>query len=305
MAGNTTAVPHEDPGAANASAVRDFAAVHHDTYPFISPAKIDLAGKSVFIAGASKGIGRLTSITLARTGCSKIAIGARSDLSSLEGEIKQAAIDAGKTAPQVVSLQLDVTSDESVRAGAEKISQEFGGALDVLISYAGNMETWAPVGESNPPEWWKTYEINIKGTYLLNRYFIPLLLKGETKTSILLTSYGALVKSPGGSAYQSTKFAVCRLAEFIAAEYEKQGLICYAVHPGGVKTELAYRMPEYMWAVLIDEPALPADTITWLIKERRSWLSGRFVSVNWDVEELESMKDKIVEEDLLKFRMAV
>jgi hypothetical protein len=43
----------------------------------------------------------------------------------------------------------------------------------------------------------------------------------------------------------------------------------------------------------------------WLSKEKREWLSGRFVSCNWDVEELEAMREKIVEGDLLKYRMVV
>ncbi|KAI3337363.1 NAD(P)-binding protein [Xylariaceae sp. AK1471] len=290
---------------ANVQAVNGFTSTHHDTYPFISPDKTDLSGKSVFIAGASKGIGKETALAFAKAGCSKIAIGARSDLSSLIAVIVKTATDAGKSAPQVISLQLDVTSEDSVQAAADKIAQEFDGALDVLICNAGNLEQWLPVAESNPTEWWRTYEINVKGTYLLNRFFIPLLLKSETKTSILTTSYGALGVRPGASGYQSSKFAVCRIAEFIATEYEKQGLVCFAIHPGGVKTELAYNMPEEMWALLIDEPALPAHTMAWLSRERRPWLSGRFLSVTWDMEELESKKDKIVSGNLLKFRVVV
>ncbi|KAH8157539.1 hypothetical protein CIB48_g10707 [Xylaria polymorpha] len=288
---------------ANMTAVNTFTSVHHDTYPYISLEKNSLAGKSVFVAGASKGIGKETALSLGIAGCSKIAIGARSDLSALVSEITKAATDAGKSAPHIVSVQLDVTSEDSVKAAAEKIGQEFGGALDVLVCNAGNLENWQPVAESNPAEWWKTYEINVKGTFLLNHFFIPLLLRSETKTSILTTSYGALAVRPGASGYQTSKFAVCRLAEFIGAEYESQGLVAMAIHPGGVKTELAHNMPEDMWSVLVDEPALPAHTIVWLSKEHRPWLNGRFFSVNWDVEELESKKDQIVEEDLFKFRM--
>ncbi|KAI1754320.1 hypothetical protein F4782DRAFT_50765 [Xylaria castorea] len=287
----------------NMGAVSKFVSTHNDTYPYISPDKNSLFGKSVFIAGASKGIGKETAIALGKAGCSKIAIGARSDISQLVGEITKAATDAGKSAPQIVSLQLDVTSEDSVKAAAEKIAQEFGGALDVLVCNAGYLENWQPVAETNPTEWWKTYEINVKGTFLLNHFFIPLLLKSETKTTILTSSYGALAVRPGASAYQSTKFAVCRLAEFIAAEYEAQGLVCMAIHPGGVKTELAFNMPEDMWGVLNDEVALPANTIVWLSKEHRPWLNGRFVSVTWDMEQLESKKDKIVKDNLLKFRL--
>lgn len=55
---------------------------------------------------------------------------------------------------------------------------------------------------------WKTWDINIKGTYLCSKYFIPLLLKGQLKTNILTSSYGAVVHWQGASGYQTTKLAV-------------------------------------------------------------------------------------------------
>ncbi|KAI1360216.1 NAD(P)-binding protein [Xylaria arbuscula] len=282
---------------ANYAAVESFTKVHTDTYPYISPEKADLSGKSVFVAGASKGIGRETALSYAKAGCTKIAIGARSDLTSLVEEIK--TISNGTA--HVVALKLDVTSQESVKAVANTITTEFGGVLDILICNAGRLEGWKALAESDPDEWWSTWEINIKGTYLLNRFFIPLLLKSELKTSILVSSYGALVAWPGASAYQSTKFALCRIAEFIAAEYGSEGLVCLPLHPGRIKTELAMNLPKETHGNLNDTLALPADTIVWLTKEHRPWLNGRFVSAAWDMEELLGKKGAIVKENLLKF----
>lgn len=277
--------------------ISQFTQSHTDTYPYISPEKADLSGKSVFIAGASKGIGRETALSYAKAGCTKIAIGARSDLTSLSEEIK--TISNGTA--HVVSLKLDVASQESVKAAADIIVKEFGGALDILICNAACLERRNPLTESEPDKWWHTWEVNVKGVYLLNRFFIPLLLKSELKTSILVSSYGALFAWPGASAYQSTKFAVCRLAEFIVAEYASEGLVCYPLHPGSIKTELSSNVPKELHAHLNDELALPADTIVWLTKEYRPWLNGRFVSVAWDMEELLEKKDRIVKDNLLKF----
>lgn len=57
--------------------------------------------------------------------------------------------------------------------------------------------------------------------------------------------------------------------------------------------------------MFIDSSALAADSLVWLTKERRDWLSGRFFSANWDVVELEAKKDEIVNGDKLKVRMVV
>ena len=107
----------------------------------------------------------------------------------------------------------------------------------------------------------------------------------------------------GAAAYQTAKFAVCRLAEHMAAEYAAQDLVCFAVHPGGVLTETASKMPEHLHGILVDKPALPAHSLVWLSKERRTWLSGRFAMLNWDMKQLEGKKEQIVNNDLLKFRM--
>lgn len=108
---------------------------------------------------------------------------------------------------------------------------------------------------------------------------------------------------PGASAYQTTKFALCRLTEFMDKEYSQEGLIAMSVHPGGVKTELAMNMPEDKHFVLTDTPELAADSLVWLASERRDWLNGRFASVSWDLEELEAKKEDIVGRNLFKFRV--
>lgn len=56
---------------------------------------------------------------------------------------------------------------------------------------------------------------------------------------------------------------------------------------------------------LSDTPELAGDTITWLSKERRDWLQGRYVDCCWDMGELEARKDEIVSEDKLKARLSV
>ncbi|KIW71282.1 hypothetical protein PV04_03465 [Phialophora macrospora] len=282
----------------------DFVATqHHDTYPAISPSRADLSGKMVVVTGASKGIGRATALSFARAGARGIVLLARSNLASLEDELVRAAEEAHRPAPpQVLSLAVDITDRAAVEKAAATVKATFG-AVDILINNAGYLERFASIADSDPDDWWRTWEVNVKGVYLVTRSFLPLLLESTLKTVVAVVSIGAHVTTPGISAYQATKTAVLRLNACLMGEYGDKGLIAFGIHPGGVLTELASNAPKEVVDTLSDEPELAGDTLVWLTKERREWLADRYVSVNWDMEELLTKKDAIVQGDLLKVRL--
>ncbi|KAI0074416.1 putative oxidoreductase [Panus rudis PR-1116 ss-1] len=278
---------------------------HTDTYDYVSPQHANLAGRNVLVTGASRGIGKETALSFARAGASGIAIGARSSLASLEGELHEAAKAAGRPAPRVVTVALNVTDISSVDAAIQTIKRELGG-LDILVNNAGYSEVWRTIHESDPVDWWRTWEINVKGMYLVTRAAIPLLLESHgLKTILNVGSAGAHMVLSAASSYQTSKLAVLRFTEFIMAEYGEKSIIAFAIHPGGVLTDIVQNATEELKAFLTDTPNLGADTIVWLTKERRSWAGGRYFSVNWDMQELEQLKEEIVKKDLLKVRLAL
>ncbi|KAL1588430.1 hypothetical protein WHR41_03082 [Cladosporium halotolerans] len=297
----------QNPMSSKKSSGVDFTStIHNDTYDFIKPEQWDLSSRSVLVTGASKGLGKDNAISFARAGASQIAIAARSGMEQVEKEMKQAAQKAGRKEPTILSLKLDVTDKKSVSDAAAEIDQKFDG-LDIVINNAGYLETFKKIADSDPDEWWKTWQVNTFGAYLVVRSAIPLLLKKKDglKTILNVSSIGAHVIMPGASAYQPTKLALTRFTEFINEEYADEGLVSYAVHPGGVMTELASGMPKEAHGLLIDQPALAADTFVWLTAQRRDWLAGRYISSTWDMKELEGMKQDIIKGDLLKVRLDV
>lgn len=211
--------------------------VHNDTYPAIDSAKASLLGKAVFISGASRGIGRAMSLSFAKAGASQIAIAARSDMATLEREIREAAAAAGKPSPTVLQVKLDVTSRESVDSAASGVAKEFG-KLDVLVNNAGVLGSFPPVADSDPDAWWNTWTVNVRGPYLITRAFLPLMLRGGDKQIVNVSSVGAHVRNPGASSYKSSKLALLRFTEIVSAEYSDQGLVTFCIHPGNILTDM-------------------------------------------------------------------
>ncbi len=176
-------------------------------------------------------------ISFARAGASKIAVAARSDLTSVKSEVLAAASKANRTEPQILCVHLDIKSQKSVDDAAKIVEKEFGG-LDILIINAGIFGAMKPIAESEPEEWWNTWDVNVKGPYLTTRAFLPLMLKGGDKTIIATSSCGAHLTLPGLSAYQTTKLAVVRLMQFVDAEYAEKGVVAFSIHPGNIPTDI-------------------------------------------------------------------
>jgi NAD(P)-dependent dehydrogenase (short-subunit alcohol dehydrogenase family) len=276
--------------------------IHHETYPAISPSQFNLKGRTVFITGASRGIGLAMAVSYTKAGVSGLCISARGDLSATKSAIMGAAEQAKLPAPKILAVSLDVTNQESVEAAAAEFSKIFPEGLDILVNNAGLIEPVCKIGDSDPTAWWKTFEGNVKGTYLPTRSFLPHLLHKSKglKTIVNVASVGAHSIIPGMSSYNTTKLAVCRFTEYLQAEYADQGIIATSFHPGGVSTELSRSLPGEMHVYFMDTAELAGDSVVWLTGERREWLAGRYVDCNWDVLELESKKKDILERGLLK-----
>ena len=283
---------------------------HHSQYSDIDPKttlKGSASGKTIFLSGASRGIGRATAVAFAQAGAKAIYITARSEKALEETKAK---ITEANPETQCAYMICDVTDAEQVKAAIEDCVSKFG-CIDVADANAGYLDKWNKIGESDISSWWKSWEVNLKGTYYVVRYAIPHLIEsarkhsgeGSTGHMILISSVGAQMLMQGASDYQTSKHAINRLCEFINVDHGEDGIKCFAIHPGGVPTSLAKNMPEAIHAYLVDEPELAAGFIVWLCSGKADWAKGRYLSSNWDVKELLQMKDQILNDDLLVNRL--
>lgn len=282
---------------------------HHTSYAAIdtkTTLKGSAAGKVVFISGASQGIGQATAIAFAQAGAKAIYITARS-AKGLEETKAKIANENPDT--QCAYSICDVTKAEQVETAVNDCVSKFGG-IDIADVNAGFSSSWSKrIGESDIANWWYTWEVNMKGAYFVVRFVIPYLIKSASNNNgghlILISSIGAQLLVPGASAYQTSKHAINRLCEFINVDHGDEGVKCFAIHPGGVPTTLAKTMPDNFHSTLVDEPELAAGFTVWLCSGKADWARGRYLSSNWDVNELLQMKDQIVTEDLLVNRLRV
>ena len=216
--------------------------LHNDIYPAISPKEtpsLHQPDKVVLITGAGRGIGRAIALQYAHAGVGAIILCARSS-----GELDEvgSAIKSVNDSVRVHKHSVDVASESAVASLATNVESKES-RLDILINNAGSSAPWVPIHASKPSEWWRTFEVNLKGPYLLVQAFLPLLLKTAEKTGhvdvVNMASIGAHQVNAVASNYTISKLALCRLSENIDVAYADQGVNVISVHPGGVETVLA------------------------------------------------------------------
>lgn len=284
---------------------------HHAPYEAIDPKsalKGSAQGKVIFIAGASRGIGQATAVAFAEAGARAVYLTARSQnaLEKTRGLVRRANPET-----HCAYSVCDVASAVEVEAAVADCVAKFGG-IDAADANAGYLDKWTKIGESDPVSWWRSFEVNVKGAYHVIRFTLAHLIESAKRRAaegssgghlIVLSSVGAQLLMPTASDYQTSKHAINRLCEFVQVDHGEDGIKCFAIHPGGVATELGRNMPQDMHAYLVDEPELAAGFAVWLCSGKADWAKGRYLSANWDVGELAALKDEIVRDDLLVNRL--
>ena len=174
---------------------------HNSTYPAISPTlpHLSLAGKTVMITGGGRGIGNRVAHALALAGASLIGITGRttSSLSSVSSSIKSQS-----PATQILTFPADVLDEPAMTAAFEalKAASPNGRGIDILVHNAGYFASLAPIGDVNADteEWWKTFETNIRGSYITTRAFLKTLRpkEGDHEPILVAMSTAGVCVSP-------------------------------------------------------------------------------------------------------------
>lgn len=191
----------------------------------------DHSGKSVAITGASRGIGAAAARHLAGLGA-RVTLAARSEaeISALAQEITA----AGGTAS---AIACDVSVYADVEAMVAHALERHGG-LDVLVNNAGVIEPIAHLAQSDPADWSRVVDINLKGVYHGLRAALPAMRERGGGTVINLSSGAATASLEGWSHYCATKAAVLSLTRCADKECRGHGIRVLGLSPGTVATDM-------------------------------------------------------------------
>ncbi len=267
-----------------------------------------IAGQVVVVTGGGGVIGRAICEAFGRAG----ALVAVADLN--EALLAATVTSMSQAGGRALGVQVDVTERASVEQMAARVERELG-PVDLLVNNAGVLGAIGPIWEVDPDEWWKVWEVNVRGVMLCARAVLPSMVARRRGRIITMSSGTVLGPQKAFSAYPTSKTAVTRLTEHLALDTRDHGISVFAITPGLVDTPLARQtfesleglkwIPQYkeLYAERQVPPEIAAQRCVALATGQTDRLSGCYIQLADDLDELTRRADEIEADGLYTLRI--
>jgi 3-oxoacyl-[acyl-carrier protein] reductase len=190
-----------------------------------------LTGQVALITGGGRGIGAETAKRLAQLGATVVLVSrTRAQLEATAAQIRDAGGKAFWFAADV--------ADEGALREAVQGALSIRGGVDILVNNAGFIQAFGSIASSDPTDWWRTLEGNLKGMYLTTRLALPSMLEQGRGQILNVLSIAGARAFAGLSAYSCAKAAGLMFTRILAKEVRKQGIRVMAILPGAVDTAI-------------------------------------------------------------------
>jgi citronellol/citronellal dehydrogenase len=238
----------------------------------------DLRGKTLFITGASRGIGLAIALRAARDGAN-VAIAAKSSVPNpkLPGTIHSAAAAVDTAGGRGLAIQCDIREEDQVRAAVAKTVETFGG-LDILVNNASAI--WLRGTLDTPMKRFDLMsQVNSRGSFLCAQVCLPHLL--ESANPHILTLAPPPNLNPAWwaphTAYTLAKMGMSFVTLGLAAEFGARGVAVNALWPRTVIATDALNMIPGVEISRCRKPDILADAAHAILTTPARELTGRFI----------------------------
>jgi len=237
-----------------------------------------LQGKTVFITGASRGIGRAIALRCARDGAN-IVVTAKTATPHprLPGTIHEIAEEVVKAGGQALPIQLDVRDEDAVAAAAEQAAAHFGG-IDILVNNASAIQLTGTL-ETPAKRFDLMFDVNVRGTFVCSQACLPFLTKSKNP-HILTLSPPLSMKAKwfrDHVAYTMAKYGMSMCTLGMAEEFRTQGIAVNSLWPRTTiaTAAIAVNFPEAILKAS-RKPDIMADAAYAVFKRDSRTATGHF-----------------------------
>jgi 3-oxoacyl-[acyl-carrier protein] reductase len=196
--------------------------------------KIDLKNEVAIITGGAQGIGFATAKRLSASGAKVCLLDIdKTHLDSAKKEIGRAAS----------VYKVDITKLAQIERVCERIHSRFG-KISILVNSAGMAGVNTTVDQYPVDEWQRIMDINVNGTFYVNRTVVPYMKQNAYGRIVNIASVAGKEGNPNASAYSTSKAAVIGFTKSLGKELAEQDIAVNCITPAAARTRIFDQMSE-------------------------------------------------------------
>ena len=238
--------------------------------------KIDLTGKVALVTGSTRGIGRTIASTLAECGAIVAIVGRdQANADAVAAEI-----------PGARGFACDVSEPLQIVSLVEAVEKHFG-SCDILVNNAGITKDNLML-RMKDEDWDAVLDANLRSAFVATRAVSRGMMKRRWGRIVNITSVVGLMGNKGQANYAASKAGLIGLTKSVAKELASRNILCNAVAPGFIETEMTAAMTPEAKAALngqipLERLGAPRDiaaTVAFLSSEYASYITGQVLVVD-------------------------
>jgi len=240
-----------------------------------------LAGQTVIVTGAARGIGRVIAEQLAAEGAADVAL---CDVNADWLTDTAAAVEA--LGAKAHCLAVDVSSGDAVQQAVDAVVAATG-RIDILVNNAGITKDGLMMRMSES-DWDAVLDVNLKGTFLFTKAASRPMMKARAGAIVNIASIIGLIGNAGQCNYAASKAGVIALTKSAAKELAARNIRVNAVAPGFITSKMTEVLPEEIKNKMLEqipltrfgEPSDVAKAVLFLVTDASAYITGQVLSVN-------------------------
>jgi 3-oxoacyl-[acyl-carrier protein] reductase len=239
-----------------------------------------LNGKNAIVTGATRGIGKVIALELAKNGANVVISGRN------ESALRAVCTELEALGVKAAYVQGDVQSADAAQQLIDCCGETFG-SVDILINNAGITRDNLLI-RMKEDEWDDVININLKGTYNTIRAAAKRFMKQRSGKIINISSVVGVMGNAGQVNYAASKAGVIGLTKSVAKELASRGINVNAIAPGYIATDMTDNIPEDKKDALLS--AIPlgylgdaeaiADAVIFLASDKSKYITGQVINVD-------------------------
>jgi 3-oxoacyl-[acyl-carrier protein] reductase len=237
--------------------------------------KIDMSGQIAVVTGGAQGIGYAVAKRMLLSGAG-VAIWDR------DSALNERAAKALGAHGSVAAIECDITDWASVKNAVEETEKGLGGGIDALVNSAGIAGANAPLADYDNDEFRRVIEVNLYGTYHVNKAVVPGMTERGYGRIVNIASIAGKEGNPNAGAYSASKAAVIGLTKSLGKELAGHDIAVNCVTPAAARTAIFDQLKEEFIQYMLSkiprnrfvEVEEVAAMIAWLASEENSFTTG-------------------------------